>query len=347
MSDQTIRIGIIGTGLFAHRHNRAYQAVGDNKFKIVACANRSKDKAIAFAKEVGIPESAVYTNSMDLINDPNVDAVDILLPVQYNKEIIEAAVAANKHVMFEKPIAATLKDARDIVLLSRKASTVVAVNENWSYHPLVFAVSKYVKNGGIGDIVNFTYDSARPYSPNSPYHATKWRQNPEHPGGYLSDGCVHDMAHLVPILGNFDKVGAFATKTHKIHVCEDTLATNIKLENGGVGVANFTFSSAGVKKMDLVVHGTKGTIHLVDDTLVELFDAAGSPIDIEPITSLQSKAPGNGLSDVEGELSAFYDAVRHKRELGVTNEEAFHHLAFIVAALESVKTEQMVKVEQV
>lgn len=54
MSEQTIRIGIIGTGIFAHRHNRAYQAVGDQKFKIVACANRSKDKALDFAKEVNI-----------------------------------------------------------------------------------------------------------------------------------------------------------------------------------------------------------------------------------------------------------------------------------------------------
>ncbi|CAO3647797.1 unnamed protein product [Mucor hiemalis] len=347
MSEQTIRIGIIGTGIFAHRHNRAYQAVGNNKFEIVACANRSKDKALAFAKEVGIPESAVYTNPVDLINNPNVDAVDILLPVQFNKEIIETAVAANKHVMFEKPIAATLKDARDIVLLSQKAKTVVAVNENWSYHPLICAVAEYVKNGGIGEIINFTYDSARPYSPNSPYHATKWRQNPEHPGGYLSDGCVHDMAHLVPILGRFSSVGAFATKRHTIHVCEDTLATTIKLENGGVGTANFTFCSAGVKKMDLVVHGTEGSIHVVDDTFVELFNAAGEAVDTTPITTLKANAPGNGLADVEGELAAFYDAVRHGKPLGVSNEEAFHHLAFIVASLESVQSEKIVKIEQV
>lgn len=61
--------------------------------------------------------------------------------------------------------------------------------------------------------------------------------------GYLSDGCVHDMAHLVPILGKFASVGAFATKRHSIHVCEDTLATTIKLESGAVGNANFTFVS--------------------------------------------------------------------------------------------------------
>lgn len=40
-----------------------------------------------YAFQVGIPESAVYTNPVDLINDPNVDAVDILLPVQFNKEV--------------------------------------------------------------------------------------------------------------------------------------------------------------------------------------------------------------------------------------------------------------------
>lgn len=49
-------------------------------------------------------------------------------------------------------IAATLKDAREIVLLSQKSKTVVAVNENWAYHPLVCAVAEYVKNGGIGEV---------------------------------------------------------------------------------------------------------------------------------------------------------------------------------------------------
>jgi UDP-N-acetyl-2-amino-2-deoxyglucuronate dehydrogenase len=99
--------------------------------------------------------------------------------------------------------------------------------------------------------------------------------------------------------------------------------------------------------MDLVVHGTTGSIHIVDETTVELFNASGEAIDTAPITSLKANAPGNGFTDVEGELAAFYDAVREGKKLGVTNEEAFHHLAFIVASLESVNTEKMVKVEQV
>lgn len=99
--------------------------------------------------------------------------------------------------------------------------------------------------------------------------------------------------------------------------------------------------------MNLVVHGTKGTIELTDDTDVKFFNEVGESVDISPITSLKANAPGNGLADVEGELSAFHDAVRFGKNLAVSTEEAFHHLAFIVASLKSVETEQAVKIEQV
>lgn len=67
----------------------------------------------------------------------------------------------------------------------------------------------------------------------------------QHSSGYLSDGGVHDMAHLVPILGKFESVSAFTAMRQSIHVTADTLATSIKLANGGIGVANFTFVSCG------------------------------------------------------------------------------------------------------
>lgn len=47
-----IQVGILGTGIFAYRHLRAYRALGEDKFKIVACANRSREKAEKFAQEV-------------------------------------------------------------------------------------------------------------------------------------------------------------------------------------------------------------------------------------------------------------------------------------------------------
>lgn len=179
--------------------------------------------------------------------------------------------------------------------------------------------------------------------------------------GYLSDGGVHDMAHLVPILGRFESVSAFTAMRQSIHVTADTLATSIKLANGGIGVANFTFvsrmdwhfiymyaytfsfqSSAGVKEMRLEVHGTKGTIRLTNDQHVQVLDETGKPVDTSSVIQVDNSS---GFEDVEAEMLSLYNSVRNGEPLGVTPEEAFHHLAFIVAALEAADTQRVVKIE--
>ncbi|ORX51654.1 NAD(P)-binding protein [Hesseltinella vesiculosa] len=325
-----IRVGIIGTGIFAYRHMRAYRHLGADKFVIVACSNRSREKAEKFAQEAGIPEQAIFTDPNDLIALPNVDLVDVILPIQFNRAILEACVAAGKNALFEKPIAADLNDARAIVKLGQSSPTVVALAENWAYHPKVQAVAEFVRGGGIGKIINFTYDSARPFNPDSPYLSTTWRQNPQHPGGYLSDGCVHDMGHLVPILGRFESVSAMASSNYKEHyVKEETLATTIRL------------CSAGVKRMLLEIHGSNGTLRLINDTDIELLDDQGLPLDVS-----QFERP-DALSDVEGELSNLYNVIVKGDKLGISLDEGFHHLAFIVSALESAESGRQIKIASV
>lgn len=56
------------------------------------------------------------------------------------------------------------------------------VAENFAFMNVMNFVAQWVKEGGIGDVVNFTYSCVRPFSPNSPYYQTAWRQKPEHPG---------------------------------------------------------------------------------------------------------------------------------------------------------------------
>ncbi len=70
--------------------------------------------------------------------------------------------------------------------------------------------------------------------------------------------------------------------------------------------------------MDLVIHGTKGSIHLINDDQVELLNESGQVVDVEPILALKQNAPGRGFSDVEGELVAFYEAVLLPAKLHVS-----------------------------
>jgi predicted dehydrogenase len=70
MSAAPVKIAIIGTGIFAYRHLKAFRAIG-NKYEIVACCNRSREKAEKFAKEVStsihtarVAENTSLTNFM-------------------------------------------------------------------------------------------------------------------------------------------------------------------------------------------------------------------------------------------------------------------------------------------
>lgn len=74
---------------------------------------------------------------------------------------------------------------------------------------------------------------------------------------------------------------------------------------------------------------------------VELYDAQGNLVPIDP------PADPRGFTDVEGELDNFYKAVRGEEQLVVKPEDAFHHLAVIVAALESAKSGRVEKVQSV
>lgn len=91
--------------------------------------------------------------------------------------------------------------------------------------------------------------------------------------------------------------------------------------------------------MRLEVHGTKGTLRLINDTTVEVLDVEGKPQD----TSMFEQ-PDGVLEDVEGELANLYQAIRHGAALGVTVDEGYHHLAFVVAALDAADHQRVAKV---
>lgn len=96
--------------------------------------------------------------------------------------------------------------------------------------------------------------------------------------------------------------------------------------------------------MRLEVHGTKGTIRLIDDTTVEYLDSTGAPGDLNAIHALIENPAG--FEDVEAELYNLYSVLRGEGKLGVQLEEGFHHLAFIVAALEAAETGKTVRVKR-
>jgi UDP-N-acetyl-2-amino-2-deoxyglucuronate dehydrogenase len=102
--------GIVGTGMIAHFHAKAIQAMPGGQ--VVACFNQNVDKAKAFAAEYGCK---AYSTLDELLADPSVGIVTICTPSGAHRDPAIAAAKAGKHVVVEKPLEITLERCDDII----------------------------------------------------------------------------------------------------------------------------------------------------------------------------------------------------------------------------------------
>ncbi len=120
-----LRTGVIGCGWQGRSHARAYAAL-PNATPVVLC-DLDAEKARALADEVGAEAVGDYR---EVLAREDVEAVSVVLPDHLHREACEAAFAAGKHVLLEKPMATTVADAEAILEAQAAAGTKLMVN--WS-----------------------------------------------------------------------------------------------------------------------------------------------------------------------------------------------------------------------
>ncbi|EDO16214.1 hypothetical protein Kpol_1014p34 [Vanderwaltozyma polyspora DSM 70294] len=335
---QVVKVGVVGTGIFAKdRHLPSYQEMS-NEFKVVAAYNRTKSKAEEFAKLANLPDNKVYDNLDEIMNDPDVDYVDALLPVQFNVDTVKKAIAAGKPIILEKPIAANMKQARELVELSDSTELPIGIAENWLYLSCIELAKKHLPR--IGDVVGFTHNSTGPFVTNNKYLATTWRQSPEHIGGFLSDGGVHQLALVTSLVGEFESVSALTQQVREQSGTDDIVFSTVKIRNSKT-IGTFTYGSAfGAtdKSVFLKMYGTKGSV------VVELSDKANPVVKVRVGETAEtagaeevypvSQEDSFGVND---EFLNFREAVlkKDKKLFKSSPRVAFHHLACVAAFLES------------
>src|SRR5512143_1613818 len=113
MKGGTVAVGVIGLGRAGIKHAQVYHRMPGVALTAVC------DLDAARAREAGERFGCrVFADYRDLLGDPAVEAVSIVLPDDSHLEASRAAVAAGRHILLEKPLASTLADARAICSLA-------------------------------------------------------------------------------------------------------------------------------------------------------------------------------------------------------------------------------------
>jgi predicted dehydrogenase len=110
----------------------------------------------------------VYSSAEELLADPRVRIVDVATPPEQHLHWIEAAVAAGKHVLTQKPLTLSLADLDrlpDLLARARAAGVLVAVNHNARWAPVWRAATLLVRDGAIGEVVGVTHLHDKPLPP--------------------------------------------------------------------------------------------------------------------------------------------------------------------------------------
>ena len=157
--DHSIRWGMVGGGLgsqigYIHRSS----ATRDNNFKLVAGAfDIDPERGIAFGKDLGIDEDRCYPNYEAMFEaeskrEDGIEAVSIATPNSTHYAITKAALQAGIHVVCEKPLCFSTKEADELIAIAKEKNLVVGVTYGYSGHQLIQQARQMIKNGDLGEI---------------------------------------------------------------------------------------------------------------------------------------------------------------------------------------------------
>ena len=141
-----IRACLVGCGRISELHTLGYKDNPDAE--IYAVCDSNYKKARKAAKKWGVER--IYRNYNDVLEDPMVDLIELLVPHHLHCEMTIQACRAGKHISVQKPMALDLKEADLMIEAAEKAGVKLKVYENFIFYPPYIKARELLEKGEIG-----------------------------------------------------------------------------------------------------------------------------------------------------------------------------------------------------
>ncbi|TJZ67141.1 Gfo/Idh/MocA family protein [Chitiniphilus eburneus] len=264
--EKIVRLGLIGCGVAARElHWPALRQVGD-AVQLVAVCNRTADKARALAELAGGIDW--YDDWQSLLARPDIDAVDIVLPATLNLEATRAALAAGKHVLVEKPLAANPDEARAMLVLAQAhPDRVTMVAENFRHAWFLRRLRAWLAQGEVGRAYALHWHAMTTMAHDNRYIVSGWRGSEAFPGGLLLDAGVHYVAVARALLGEVTEASIEVSSVDPHLGRYDGGSLTLRTDSGAHATLNLYFSTVGHEEWRLVVLAERGSAEYDGATL--------------------------------------------------------------------------------
>lgn len=335
-----IKLGLVGIGLAWERlHYPALKQLCD-KYEIKAVCDNDLEKAKKVANEFNLPETSIYDDYQTMLDEADIEVVDLMVPIQENFEAAKAVINSKKSLIAEKPFAASVEAAKELIALASKSKSKILVAENFRYDEENVLIKKLIEEKKIGDIVYFIDNNIIEFQKemlNDTFAAKEWRQHPKFKGGIFLDTAIHHIARHRFLFGNVINIYAFG-KPSSVDFCPYSCINSLLTFNNNIS-GHYSFYAIGKETQSplvgLRIFGTEGEIYLEEKNCgfvnISYKDGGHEAIPYKPDEGYYH------------ELNNFYYAIRENKEIVSTPEKELGDIQVIFDILDSIEKEDVIK----
>ena len=280
LKNKKIRIGFIGGGansFIGYTHRLA--ARFDNRFDFVAGVF-SKDikKSILFGTSLGLEKDRCYKNHKEMAlkesqRDDGIEALGIMTPSGDHYKIAKPFIENKVHIVCDKPLTATIKDAEKLKKLVEKNKIIFALTHNYSSYPMLREAKEIIKKGKIGNINLINVEYPQGYTVDvkkkNEKKTLKWRldKNLSGPSMILSEIGTHAYHLLRYVTGlEVDELSAEVNSLSSEITVDDNAFVIMRMNNSARGMIWVSSAATGGENgLKIRVFGNKGAVEWFQD----------------------------------------------------------------------------------
>lgn len=340
-----VRIAVVGCGLVGRRHVSAIQSLPSVRLGAIA------DPSVA-AAQFAEQHNAPYFQSLDaLLENMRPDGLIIATPNSLHRDDALKAINARLPILVEKPLAATLEEAEEIVAAAHVAGVAVATGHHRRHAPQIAAAKAVVGSGQLGTIVA-VHTSFWLRKPDD-YFGVPWRREPG--GGPILINLTHDVDVLRHLVGDVVAVTARSANAGRGFAVEDTACVLLEFASGALGTLTLSDAVPSPWSWELTagenpayprtdatyatIGGTSGALELPS---CRVWSHAGAGGWWDPIGA--SVAPMEAGDALTRQIAQFAEVIRGNEAPLVSGEDGLETLRVVEAVKRSAESRQTVAV---
>lgn len=327
-----MKYALIGCGRIAFNH---ITAAVKNKLEIVAICDILPEKMEAVLAKHNLQQDETikcYTDYKEMIAKNEIELISIATDSGTHADIALYCIEKRIHLIIEKPIAMSIKEAEDIITRAKEKGVKVSACHQNRFNLAIQKTHEALIDGRFGKLshgsINVRWNRNKNYYTQAPWRGT-WAQD----GGALMNQCIHGIDLLRWIMGDEveEVYGITRQQFHDYLEVEDVGVAVLKFKNGAIGTIEGT-TNVYPKNLEetLYIFGEKGTVKIAGKStnnidVWDFYDQTEVDLKNKNLTEMTSNVYGNGhsrlfadvIEAIEKDRTPYVDAVAGRNALEI------------------------------